>query len=103
MITPAGHRLLIAPDEIEEKTQGGLYLSVATKERRQNEQVIGTVVAIGENCWKAFDDGHPWCKVGDRIYYAKYGGWKVKDPDTSKEYVLLNDEDVCAVLDGGKK
>jgi co-chaperonin GroES (HSP10) len=98
MIQPAGHKCLVVPEEVEEKTQGGLYVPIATKERRQNEQVIGTLVEIGINCWKAFDDGVPWASVGDRVFYARNGGWKIKDPDTGKEYCLLNDEDICAVI-----
>ena len=101
MIVPAGHRLLVIPDEVQDKTSGGLYLAVETKERQQNQQVQGTVVALGMNCWKAFDDGTPWAQVGDKVFYARNGGWKIKDPDTKQEYVLLNDEDVCAIVREG--
>jgi chaperonin GroES len=99
MITPSGHRVLVKPDEVEEKTQGGLYLAVSTKERRQNEQVLGTIVAIGKTAWLAFDKGEPWATVGQRVFYAKNGGWKITDPFDKEQYVLLNDEDVCAVLE----
>ena len=53
--------------------------------------------------WKAFDraDPHwkPWANVGDTVIYTKYGGKFVTDPDTKERYVVLNDEDVTAVID----
>jgi co-chaperonin GroES (HSP10) len=99
MIKPAGHRVLVKPDEVEEKV-GSLYLAVETKERRANEQIFGTLVAIGENAWKAFDEGKPWAKVGDRVTFAKYGGFTIEDPVTKEKLRLLNDEDICAVVEG---
>ncbi len=95
MIKPAGHRVLVKPDEISEK-QGSLYLAVSTKERQANEQIFGTLVAIGANAWKAFDDGQPRAKVGDRVTFAKYGGFQIEDPVTKEKFRLLNDEDICA-------
>jgi co-chaperonin GroES (HSP10) len=100
-IVPCGHMVLVTPDAVDEKTSGGLYLAVETKERRQNEQVIGTIVRIGINAWRAFDDGIPWAKEGDRVFYARNGGWKITDPDTKEQFVLLTDEDICATLEKG--
>ena len=98
-ITPAGHRVLVFPDEVDEKTSGGLYVPVSTKERQANEQIFGTIVKIGVNAWKAFDDGKPWAKVGDRVTFAKYGGFQIEDPVTKEKFRLLNDEDICAVVE----
>lgn len=97
-IRPAGHRVLVKPDDVDEKTSGGLYLAVETKERKANEQIFGTLVAIGENAWKAFDDGKPWAKVGDRVTFAKYGGFSIDDPKTKEKYRILNDEDIVSVI-----
>ena len=97
MIVPCGHRVLVKPDTVDEK-KGGLYVPVQAKERMQNEQILGTIIEIGETAWKAFDDGVPWAKKGDKIYYARNGGWKIKDQTDGSEYVLLNDEDICAIL-----
>ena len=97
-IHPAGHRVLVRPDEVSEK-QGSLYLAVSTKERQANEQIFGTLVAIGANAWKAFDDGKPWAKVGDRVTFAKYGGFTIEDPVMHEKLRLLNDEDICAIVE----
>jgi chaperonin GroES len=99
MIEPSGHRVLIKPDVIEEKTAGGIILSATTKERDQQATMRGTVVAVGVNAWKAFDDGTPWAAVGDEVIFRKYAGENVKDGDT--EYRVINDEDIIAVIREG--
>lgn len=97
MIVPAGHRVLIAPDVVEEKTQGGIILAATTKDRDQQATMRGTVVAVGINAWKAFDDGQPWAKVGDKVVFRKYAGEVVKDGDI--EYRVVNDEDTLCVIE----
>ena len=96
MIEPAGHRVLIQPEQIEEKTQGGIILSATTKERDQQATMRGTVVKLGVNAWKAFDDGTPWASVGDKVVFRKYAGEVIKDGDT--EYRVINDEDCLCVI-----
>lgn len=98
MITPAGHRVLLRPDSVEEKTAGGIILASSTRERDQQATMRGEVVAVGENAWKAFDDGKPWANVGDRVIYRKYGGEIVKDGDI--EYRVVNDEDILCIVTG---
>lgn len=92
-IEPCGHRVVVKPDPIEEKTQSGIIVSVGEKkEREQAAQTTGVIVAVGPTAWKAFDDGEPWAAVGDRVTYAKYGGWPF-DHD-GENFRLLNDEDI---------
>lgn len=95
MIKPVGYRVLVEPDKVDEKTKGGLFLPQTTQEREQHAAIKGTVVAVGENAWS--EDLEPWAKVGDRIIFAKYGGFEVEED--GKTYRLLNDEDVVAVID----
>ena len=97
-ILPAGHRVLIKPDAIEEKTAGGIILPAAAKDSKEQQQIFGMIVALGQNAWKDYSDGTPWAAVGDRVAFAKYGGFIIQDPDTREEFRLLNDEDVCAVI-----
>ncbi len=100
MIKPAGHRVLVLPDEVDEKS-GSIYLPAETRARMGDAQIFGTVVEVGATAFKAFDDGHAWCNVGDKVAFAKYGGFIIKDPDDNKLYRLLNDEDICAVIISG--
>jgi len=94
MIEPSGHRVLILPDVVEDKTAGGIILAASTKERDQQATMRGTVVNIGINAWKAFDDGTPWAEVGDTVIFRKYAGEVVKNGDV--EYRVINDEDVIS-------
>lgn len=102
MIDPVGHRVLIKPDDVEKKTEFGLVLVVDEKMEKA-AQVTGTVIAIGKNAWKAFDDGHAWASVGDKVAYTRYAGKPITDPDTGGEYLIINDEDVTAVITEGKE
>lgn len=99
MIEPAGHRVLIKPEVVEEKTAGGIILSAVTKERDQQATMRGTVVKVGANAWKAFDDGSPWAKEGDKVVFRKYAGEVIKEGD--EEYRVVNDEDIIAVIREG--
>ena len=93
MIYPLGHRVLVKPVKIEEKTASGIYLPQQTVEMEQAGIDKGEVVAIGDTAWK--DErlgGAAWCKVGDTVIWARYAGKPVKDGDDL--YHLVNDEDL---------
>jgi co-chaperonin GroES (HSP10) len=98
MITPVGHRLIVKPDEIEKMTKGGLHIPETTRDIKNYKQIFGTVISIGSTAWKAFDDGLPWAKVGDKIAMAENAGYTIQDPDTEEKFRIINDEDVCAVI-----
>jgi co-chaperonin GroES (HSP10) len=97
MIKPAGHRVLILADKID-KMKGSIILPSEYRNRMDMENIFGTVVALGMTAFKAFDDGVPWCKVGDRVAFAKYGGFIIEDPETKEVFRLLNDEDIVAIV-----
>ena len=102
-LRPAGHRLLVVPDVVEDRI-GSLFLSPQTMDRRRNEKIWGTVFKVGSTAFKAFDSGEPWCEVGDHICFAKFAGFTITDPDQEGMadsektfYRVLNDEDVILV------
>ena len=78
MIKPAGHRVLVMPDKVDEKA-GSLFLPAEVRQRMGDAQILGTVVSLGQTAFKAFDDGEAWCKEGDRVAFAKYGGFIIQD------------------------
>lgn len=57
----------------------------------------GVVLAIGETAFKDYGINPP-IKTGDYITYAKFGGKDVVDPEDGETYVVINDEDVVAIL-----
>lgn len=97
MIKTPGYRLLVKPDDIETKTSTGIVLAVDEK-LEKGARITGTVIDIGGECWGIHKGNAPWCKVGDKIFWAKYAGKGVIDPTDDKEYVILNDEDVVGVV-----
>lgn len=98
MIYPAGYRVLVKYDPVEEVSEGGIIIHTKEEDmlREKAAQDIGTVVALGPDVWSSYPA--PWAKVGDRVSYSKHGGRFIVDPSTKEEYVLLNDEDITAVL-----
>lgn len=90
-----GHRVLIKPKEIETESEGGIVLVLDERMEKAGND-IGTVTAIGDQAFVAYGD-EPWCKVGDKIIYAKYGGKFVVDPVSGDDYIVINDDD-CLVL-----
>ena len=117
-IYPVGDRLLVKPDEIEKKTAGGILLPETDRERHELGQLTGVVIAMGVDCYthtvktvERLIDGQmkevervtsgyskPWCKVGDRVAFARYAGHPANGKDGIR-YRLMNDEDITAAVD----
>lgn len=93
-LKPLDDRVIIEIEEAEEKTEGGIVLPDAAKEKPQR----GKVVAVGNG--KLLDNGERLAltlKEGDRILFGKYSGTEVKYD--GKEYKILKESDVLAKID----
>ena len=93
-IRPLGDRVLVEPMEEKEVKKGGIIIPDSAKEKPQE----GIVRAIGTG--KRDDDGKliPFnVKAGDKVLMPKYGGTEVKIND--KEYQIVREEDILAVID----
>ena len=93
-LKPLADRIIVKAVEAEEKTAGGILLPDTAKEKPQQ----GEVIAVGPG--KLLDSGKISAmdvQVGDKIYYAKYGGTEVKVG--GEEYIILRQDDVLAVLE----
>ncbi|KAF0134353.1 MAG: chaperonin GroES [Candidatus Saganbacteria bacterium] len=89
---PLGDRVVIKPDQAEEKTRSGIVLPDSAKEKPQE----GTIVAVGSG--RVLESGQKVAievKVGDKIIYSKYGGTEVKLE--GEDYVILQERDILAV------
>jgi chaperonin GroES len=101
-IQPLDLRVLVLPDPIEEKTVGGIILPDQHKEREKFATMKATLIAVGVNAWEeAAARSQIFVKPvpGDRVLISKYGGVLISGDD-GKEYRLMNDEDVTALLIG---
>lgn len=100
-ITPVGHRVLVLPNQIEEKTEGGIILGTVTQmDREALAQMYGFVVAMGDTCYA--DQPTAWCKVGDRVSFGKYSGLIYTGVD-GKKYRMVNDLDIVGLVEEGVK
>jgi len=100
-IIPCGHRVLVEPEEVEVTTDSGIVIATASGERMEAmAQTIGKVIAMGNTCYA--DQPAPWCQVGDRITFSKYGGLLNTGKD-GKKYRVLNDLDIVSIVEEGVK
>lgn len=95
-IHPAGDRVLIKPEEVEEVSKGGIIIIDEAREKYGLAQVFGTLVAVGPDAWSDYSGA--FAEVGDRVLFAKYGGLVVTGKD-GEAYRLSNDTDITAVVD----
>ncbi len=94
-VRPLADRVVIKPQEREERTRGGIYLpDTASKERPQE----GTVVAVGEGRLDENGRRVPVAvQTGDRVLFAKYAGTEVNLDD--EDYLILAEKDILAVIE----
>lgn len=84
-LEPLGDRIVIKPNDPEEKMYGNIIIPDTAKEKPQS----GTVVSVGND-----EEVTENLKVGDTIIYAKYGGSEITIEN--EEFVILNYSDVLA-------
>ena len=98
-IRPLHDRIVVKRLEQQEATtSGGLFIPDSAKEKPQE----GQVVAVGNG--KKTEDGKVIAldvKVGDRILFGKYSGSDIKLD--GEEYMIMREDEVLAVLEGGSK
>lgn len=107
-VEPIGEELQDLPETL---AKIGLEIRRGTDEdeirRTVSSDDIGTVVAIGPLAWQRQDlQGNrpeacwlPWCKVGDTVIFGRHAGKLKRDPDSGKWFMLINDEDIQAVIE----
>lgn len=86
------HRVILKP-KIQKKTESGIIISTDERSQAVNSDK-GVVHMIGPMAWKAFGCDESPVKVGDEVFYARYGAKVLKDPDTDDLFVVCNDEDI---------
>lgn len=93
-LKPLGNRVVVEPQEQEEKTTSGLFLPETAKEKPQK----GSVISVGPGDRDEAGNRIPLdVKVGDIVLYAKYGGTEVKIND--KKLLILRESDILAVVE----
>jgi co-chaperonin GroES (HSP10) len=109
-IQPFGSRVLIQIRTPKKKTSGGIILDLGTQDTEKWNTQVGKVIALGPLAFKNRNDMSTWpegewCKAGEHVRVAKYGGdrWEVKVPDKRDEsamFVIFNDLDIIGQVTG---
>jgi chaperonin GroES len=93
-LQPLEDRIVVRPNESEERTASGLVIPDTAKEKPQQ----GEVLAVGEGRWD--EDGEKRIpvdvKVGDTVVYSKYGGTEITIE--GEDLLILNARDVLAIV-----
>jgi chaperonin GroES len=91
-LKPLDDRIVVKPNEAEERTASGLVIPDTAKEKPQQ----GTVIAVGPGRWSDDEGKHFALDIaeGDVVLYSKYGGTEVTiDGD---DLLILTSRDVLA-------
>ncbi len=93
-LKPLDDRVVVKPEEAEEKTAGGIVLPDTAKEK----PMMGKVVAVGEG--KVLDNGKRAAvavKKGQIVLYGKYAGSDVEIDQV--EYKILRESEILGILE----
>jgi len=97
---PCGWRLLVALPESKEKTDGGVFMPDASREREETANITVMVLALGPDAYadkSRFPSG-AYCKKGDWVVIAPYTGTRL-DMYKKHKFRIINDDSVQAVVD----
>lgn len=84
-IQPLGSRVLVRPNEGEDKTSSGIYIPETAKEKPQT----GEVIAIG-------DDDEIKVKPGQKVMFPKYTGTEIKIDGV--DHIIMEFDDLLAIV-----
>ena len=90
-INPLSDRVVVMPEEVDDKTASGIILPDTAKEKPQ----MGQIVAAGPG--KTSDNGNTvemTLKAGDKVLYGKYSGTEITLNDD--EVLIMRESDILA-------
>lgn len=91
-IKPLSDRVLVRPDDAEEKTESGIIIPDTAKEKPQR----GTVVAAGPGKVENGNKIDMSVKAGDHILYGKYSGTEITLD--GEEYLIMRESDILGIV-----
>ena len=98
-------RVLVKPYDVTEhdaayQAAKRLNLDLSHEKKLNREQAAmdkGVVLGWGPTAFSDYNVPNPLTK-GDEIVYAKHAGKEIEDPATGEKLVIINDEDVVAII-----
>lgn len=91
---PAGDRVLVKPESVEEKTASGIIIPDSA---RKEKPETGRVVAVGDGKRTEKGDRIPvQYKVGDTVMFSKYGYDEVTIDE--EEYYVISESNILGTF-----
>ncbi len=98
-LRPVEFKVLIKPDGVEQKSEGGIIIPERHVDRQQMAQVKGTLVAKGGKAFHDWpEDEQAQLVPGARVYFDIYSGVKLIGAD-GEEYKLTEDKQVGSLIE----
>jgi co-chaperonin GroES (HSP10) len=93
------YNVLIDQDVVEAKLASGLHIPEEVLERKKHQQTNGVIVGMSPMAFTFDDwpDREAKPRIGDRVAFAQHAGAFIKEG--GKEYRVVKDKDIVAVLD----
>jgi len=94
-LKPLGNRVLVQRSKVK-ASKGGILLPDTAQEKPKE----GKIIAAGPG--KVNDDGQLEqlsVKVGDTILFGSYAGTEVKGMGEDDEYLILNEDEILAIIE----
>ena len=107
-ITPFGSRVLVQIRSPKTKTAAGIIIDNGSRDTEKWNTQVAKVISVGalafknRNTMDSWPEGS-WCKPGDYVRVAKYGGdrWEVPMPNGETAlFVIFNDLDIIGQVTG---
>ena len=93
-LLPLEDRIVVKPQDVEEKTAGGIVLPDTAREK----QLMGKVIAVGAG--KLLDNGRRAAmnvKKNDVVLYGKYSGSDIEID--GEDYKILRESEVLGIVE----
>lgn len=93
-LRPLDDRVVVKPEQAEEKTAGGIVIPDTAKEK----PLMGKVISVGPG--KLLDNGNRVevaVKKNDTVLFSKYGGNDIKIDGV--EYKILRESDILGIVE----
>lgn len=91
-IKPLSDRVLVQPEDAEEKTSSGIIIPDTAKEKPQQ----GTVVAAGPGKVENGTKIDMSVEEGDKVLYGKYSGTEITLD--GEEYLIMRESDILGIV-----
>ena len=103
---PTGWRILVMPYQGKDKTDGGVYVPDAVREREGRATVVAYVLKVGPLAYRdreKFSESldanlvpPAWCQEGDWVCIGRYAGSRFQIE--GGEVRIINDDEVIATI-----